>query len=182
MKAILYLVNVSLTLLVGAFILRVLMQLVRVNFRNPIAEIITKITNPLVLPLRKLFPPFKKIDTASIIACLLVSIVMVCIMLSLRGVSLTALFSDPLSLIWTALRNLLSLTLGLYWILVLFSVLLSWIQTGNHSPFTSIIHQLTEPLFAPIRRMIPPLGGLDVTPIPVLILLGALQQQFGFIL
>jgi len=183
MKAILYLVNISFTLLLGAFILRILMQLVRANFRNPVAEIITKITNPLVLPLRKVFPPIKKFDTASFIACLIISIIMVIVIVTLRGfVAPTELLSDPLNLVWLALRNLLSLTLSLYWVLILFSILISWIQPGSHSPFTSLLHQLTEPLFAPIRRLIPPIGGLDITPIPILILLGALQQQFGFAL
>jgi len=179
MKAIIYLINTGLSILLGIFILRFIMQITKTDFRNPIAQIITKVSNPIILPLRKVIPPIKKIDTATIIATLVVSISMVLIMLSLRGISLASLFNDPVSLVILSLRNILSLTLTIYWVLILFSVIISWIQPNNYSPFTSFLHQLTEPVLAPVRRLLPPIGGLDITPIPVLILLTALQQQFG---
>ncbi len=175
MKALIYLINISLSIFVGAFILRFLLQVVRANFRNPVVELVTKITNPLIIPLRKVLPPIKKIDTASLIACLISSLGMIIIMQLL----LAGTLSQPLDLVWAALRNLLSMTLTLYWILIIFHILISWIQPGSHSPFTALIYQLTEPVLAPARRLIPPIGGLDLSPIPVLILLSAFRVQFG---
>jgi len=180
MKAIFYLLNIALTLGVGLFLIRLFLHLVKANFRNPITEVIAKITNPIILPLRKVFPAVGKIDSASVIATILASLIMIVILLLVRGIPVAELIERPLDILWMSLKNLLSLSLQLYWILILFSILLSWIQQGNHSPITSFIHELTEPLLAPVRRLIPPIGGMDISPIPVIILISALQQQFSF--
>jgi len=178
MIALTYLTNVFLTIIVGIFILRFLFQLVKADFRNPVIEVITKLTNPIILPLRKILPPLGKIDTASIVAIIVSSILMVSVMHLLTHGNLDVL-TNFAALTVTTLRNILSLILSLYFVLILFHIIISWIQPGNHSPFTTVIYQLTEPVLGPARRLIPPFGGLDLSPIPVLFLISALRLQFG---
>lgn len=176
MKAIIYILNAILSLAVGTFMLRFAMQLVRADFRNPVANVILKFTNPIILPLRKFVPPIRKIDTATILSCLLASLLMVCIMLLVTPFPLQTI--NPVSFTILVFKNALSIILGLYSILVLLSVLLSWFAPHGNAPFADTIKQLTDPLLNPVRKIIPDLGGLDISPVPVLILIGALQYQF----
>ncbi len=170
MDAIRYLVGALLWLAVFAFLMRVVLQLVRADFRNPIAQAIVRITNPLVLPLRRVIPPLGKIDAASIVALLLVELAAAAILLSLEGLGLP---SAPVLARFT-LFDLAQKLLQFYLVAILIYVVLSWVAPGTYSPAGALLASICEPLLAPVRRIIPPIGGLDLSALFVLIGLQAL--------
>jgi YggT family protein len=173
MDALLYIVNALVTLLVIAFLLRLLLPLVRADLRNPLGEAVFKLTNPLVLPLRKLLPPVRSFDVASLVALLLVQFAGTTLMRVLAGVGLR-----PEAILVGGLRELLLTVLQFYFFAVLAYALLSWFSGAGYSPAGRVLARLVEPLLAPIRRVVPPLGSLDLSALILLIVLQALQRLF----
>lgn len=172
MEALYFIVRTLLqVLLVTAFLLRVLFPLVRADSRNQLSQAVIRITNPLVLPLRKLLPPMGRIDTASIIALLLVQATTTAILWLLgaypRNIGL-ALFLQ------IVLMSLLSTLLLFYTYALLLYVLLSWIAPGTYSPAAGLLTSLCEPLLRPVRRLIPSIAGIDLSALFVIVGLQAL--------
>ena len=170
MQALLFVLNALLTLVVIAFLLRVLMPLVRADFRNPIGEAVLKLTNPLVLPLRKVLPPGKRFDPASLVALLIVQFAGTALLQLVAGGGFRL---DAILL--GGLRDLLHAVLQFYFFAVLVYALMSWFAGAAYNPAAQILGKLVEPLLAPIRRIVPPLGGLDLSALFLLIALQALQ-------
>jgi len=170
MSALIYLVQTLFGLYQAVLLLRLLMQMTRADFRNPLARGIVQITDPVILPLRKLLPPAGKVDTASIVAILVVSLLkLAVIQLLLIGVMpglgwfVRAMFIDVLRMV-----------LQTYFFSVLLYGLLSFVAQGNYNPIQALLASICEPVLSPIRQRIPPLGGLDLTPLWVLIAIQAL--------
>ncbi len=175
MAALRYLVSALLWLAVFAFLMRVILQIVRADFRNPLAEAIVRVTNPLVLPLRRVIPPLRKLDLASVVALLIVELLAQAIILSLDGLSLTRYGLPSIGLLLHAAVFDLVIKLVQFYIgAVLIYVLLSWIAPGTYSPAASLLSSICEPILAPVRRAFPLIGGLDLSPLFVLIGLQAL--------
>jgi len=170
MAALLFILDALLTLVVVAFLLRLLMPIVRADFRNPIGQAVLQLTNPLVMPLRRLLPPAGRIDVASAAALLVVQLAKTAALRLVSGAGLPLL---PLA--GGALRDLASTVLQFYFVVVLVYALLSWVAPGNHGPGPQLLGRLCEPLLAPLRRIVPPIGGLDLSALFVLIGLQALQ-------
>lgn len=170
MSALFFIVDALLTLVVVAFLLRLLMPLVRADFRNPVGQAVLQLTNPLVMPLRKLLPPAGRVDAASVVALLAVQLAKTAALRLLAGAG-----AAVLPLLSGALRDLASTVLQFYFVVMLLYVLLSWVAPGNYSPAAQLLGRLCNPLLAPLRRVLPPLGGLDLSPLFVMIGLQALQ-------
>jgi YggT family protein len=170
MTAILFVLNALLTLAVIGFLLRVVMPLVRADFRSPLGQAVLRFTDPLVKPLRRILRPVGKVDVASIVALLAVQI---------AGSTLVRLVAGggflPGPILVDALRGLAYTILQFYTIAVLVQALLSWVAPGTYNPATQLLRRICEPLLAPVRRLIPPIGGLDFSSLFVLIGLQALQ-------
>jgi YggT family protein len=170
MAALLFILDALLTLVVVAFLLRLLMPVVRADFRNPIGQAVLQFTNPLVMPLRKLLPPAGRLDVASVVALLAVQLAKIAILRLVAGAGLAL---QPLVI--GALRDLASTVLQFYFVAVLIYALLSWVAPGGYSAGAQLLGRLCEPLLAPLRRIVPPIGGLDLSALFVLIGLQALQ-------
>jgi YggT family protein len=170
MQALLFILNALLTLVVVAFLLRVLMPLVRADFRNPIGEAVMSVTNPVVMPLRKLLPPGKRFDPASLVALILVQLAGTALLRAVAGGGFS-----PQAVVVGGLYALLHTVLQFYFFAVLLYALLSWFGGGGYNPAAQILGRLVEPLLAPIRRVVPPLGGLDLSALFLMIGLQALQ-------
>ena len=170
MAAILFVLNALLTLVVIAFLLRVVMPLVRADFRSPLGQAVLRFTDPLVKPLRRILRPVGKVDVASSVALLAVQI---------AGSALIRLVAGggfhPGPILVDGLRGLAYTILQFYTVAVLVQALLSWVAPGTYNPATQLLHRVCEPLLAPFRRLIPPIGGLDFSALFVLIGLQALQ-------
>ncbi|NJD31630.1 MAG: YggT family protein [Gammaproteobacteria bacterium] len=170
MAAILFVLNALLTLVVVAFFLRLVMPLVRADFRTPLGQAVLRFTDPLVKPLRKLLPPAGKLDVASIVALVLVQLGGTALVRFVAGAGFA-----PGPVVAAGLLALAGTVLQFYSIAVLVQALLSWVSPGAYSPATQLLDRLCAPLLAPVRKVVPPLGGLDFSPVIVLIGLQALQ-------
>ncbi len=170
MEAIRYIVDTLLWLLTLAFLLRFLLQLVRADFRDPLADAIVRVTNWLILPLRKLLPPVGKIDTATVVAIIAIASARTAILLWLSGVG----FGDPLLFLRMTLIGLLDLTLRIYLFAFLLYWLTSFVTSGGYAPGVRLLSQLCEPILKPVRRLIPPIGQIDFSVLWVSIAIGAL--------
>lgn len=171
MQVIIYLVEAVLQyLLVTAFLLRLALPLARANMRNQLSQAVLRVTNPLVLPLRRVLPPVGRIDTASIAALVLVQLATTALILLLRNLNP----ADPSLLLRSAAYSLLEMALQFYRIAMFIYVLLSWVAPSAYSPATDLLTSLCEPPLRLVRRFIPPIAQLDLSPIFVLIALTAL--------
>jgi YggT family protein len=173
MQAMLFLIDTAFNLFLMVVILRLWLQLVRADFYNPFSQFVVKATNPLVLPLRKIIPSIGSLDTATLLLAYAVVLTKL-VILQLLQVGQVALLPSVIFALIMLVKEALTL---LFWILVI-RALLSWFSQG-HSPVEMVMHQLTEPLLRPIRRILPPLGGLDLSVLVVLIGLQFLNILFS---
>lgn len=171
MDALVFLVDSLLTFLVYAFLLRVLLQLLRADFRNPLAQAVLTLTNWLVMPLRRLLPPVGRFDTASFVALLVVQFAATLVLFRLR----TGALYPFVPLAAEALRALALSILLLYTVLIFVYALLSFIAQGVRSPATALLSALCEPVLGPLRRVLPVLGGIDFSPLVAIVGLQALR-------
>jgi YggT family protein len=170
MDAIRYIVDTLLWLLTLAFVLRFLFQLVRADFRDPMADAIVRVTNWLILPLRKILPPIGKIDTATVVALLIVASVRTLAAFALLGEGL----GDPLQFLRITIINLADLVLRVYLFALLLYWLTSFVSPGGYAPGVRLLSQLCEPILKPVRKLIPPIGQIDLSVLWVSIAIGAL--------
>jgi YggT family protein len=170
MQAIYYIVETLIGLFEVLLLVRLLMQLTRADFRNPIGRAVVQLSDPLVRPLRRLLPPIGKTDSASVVAVLIVAAAKVWILQLLQGFALP----PPLFMLRAVTLDLLNLVLKTYRFFIFVNALLSFVAPGNYSPAQSILASLCNPVLNPIRRVIPPVGGLDLSPLWALIAIQAL--------
>ncbi|WP_427977897.1 YggT family protein [Agarivorans sp.] len=169
MQAFSYLIEVVCNLYLMVVLLRVWLQMARADFYNPLSQFVVKATNPVVVPLRRIIPGFAGIDWAAVFVALLVSFAKWGILMQMRGgfdltaVAILAFFS-----------TLKEAGMLLFWVLLLRAIL-SWVSQGR-SPVEYVLGQLTEPLLAPIRRIIPAIGGLDLSVLVLFIALNFLNM------
>jgi len=175
MAALYFLVDTILTFAVYAFLVRVLLQLVRADFRNPLAQAVVALTNWLVLPLRRVLPPIGRVDTASFAALLAVQFAATLILFRLR----TGALFPFVPLAAAALRSLALAGLMLYTVLIFVYAALSFIAPGVRSPATSMLASLCEPVLQPLRRILPTVGGIDFSPLVAIVGLTALRILIG---
>ena len=169
-EALLFLVRALTDLYLLTFLLRFLLQCVRADFYNPLAQFIVKVTNPLVIPARRLIPSAGGVDLPTLVVLVLLQVAVTCLLLTLGGEPLTVTEVAK----WTVLQ-LISLVLLFYFISILIYVILSWVARGEYHPVASVLAAVNEPILRPVRRLIPPIGGLDLSPLVVLLLIQALR-------
>lgn len=175
MTAIYYIVETLLSLALFVFLARLLLQLTRVDFRNPISQAVVRLTNPVILPLRRVLPPLGKLDTASVVAVLLVAAVEVAGLFALHSVGM------PGPLVWaqTMLVEIGRTLLRIYLFAIFLYAFLSLIAPNGYSPLQSVLASLCEPVLRPIRRLIPAVAGLDLSPLWAIIVIQALLYSLS---
>ena len=170
MEAIRFVVDTLLWLLTLAFVLRLLLQLVRADFRDPLADAIVRVTSWLIKPLRRFIRPIGKLDTATVVAVLLVA--------SLRTFSIMALAGAGTADLGVFLRitsiDLAGMVLRIYLFAMLLYWLTSFVSPGGYAPGVRLLAQLCEPILKRVRRVIPPIGQIDFSFLWVSIAIGAL--------
>jgi len=155
-----FLITTLISLYILAVMLRFLLGVVRADFYNPVSQFLVRITNPLLVPLRKVIPVVGKFDTAAIVLMLVLQLISVFIVISLRGASVSFL-----SLLLYTVGELFMLLINILLISIVVQVIMSWISPGTYSPVTSLLYSLTSPILRPIQRIIPPLSGIDLSPL-----------------
>lgn len=166
-EALLFLIRTAFDLYLLAVTLRFLLQLVHADFYNPVSQFLVKITNPPLRPLRRIIPGFGGTDWASLVFMLLLKAVEI----TLLALIATGHVPTVHGLLVLSLAQILNLIIYIFIITILIQVILSWVNPGAYNPATVLLHYLTEPLLRPARRLIPPIGGLDLSPIAVFIFL-----------
>ena len=154
-------------------LLRFILQMVRADFYNPMSQFIVRATQPLLRPLRKVIPGFGGVDLASLALAILVQMLLMVITLILMGYGVGGFVLQVL--IW-AIIGVTSLFLKVFFFALIISVILSWVAPGTHNPAAELVNQICEPLLAPIRRILPNLGGLDLSPIFAFIALNLIDM------
>jgi YggT family protein len=165
-----FLIQTVFGLYILAVMLRLLLQWVRADFYNPISQFIVKITNPPLKPLRRVIPGWGGIDLASVlllIALQMAELFFVNVTLG-RALGISVLFI-------TTIAELLDLLINILIGAILIQVILSWVAPGSYNPLIGLVHKITEPLLAPARRLIPPLSGIDLSPLVILVILQLLK-------
>ncbi len=170
-SALVFIINALTSLYLLVLLLRFWLPWLRADFRNPLAQGILKLTSPVVVPLRRLVPSFGRLDTATVLVAFVIQYLAILMILLIMGAS--ASFS---AIATTAIVKLVLLSINLFMFAIFIRIVLSWISPGQHNPATALIATLTEPVLRPFRRWIPPIGGFDISPIFVIILLGALTR------
>ncbi|WP_172838781.1 YggT family protein [Solemya velesiana gill symbiont] len=152
-------------------LLRFLLQLMRADFFNPISQFVVKLTTPVLNPLHRIIPGVAGLDIASLTLAWLVKSVELLLIMLIIGIdtNLLAAFS------W-AVPELIALLINIFFFAILLQVILSWINPGGYNPAASLLHSLTEPLLRPARRVLPELGGIDISPMLVMAGLWLLQM------
>lgn len=172
-----FLVEVLFSFYIGAILIRFLLALSRANFYNPLSQSLVKITNPVLVPLRRIIPPLGKLDTAAMVLALGLKMIQTLLLVALQGSEA----SLPVVLVY-AIIDLLRTVIYIYIIALLVQAVLSWVGNHQGNPLADILHSLTEPLLRPVRQFVPVVGMMDFAPMVAMLLLYIVLivlQSFG---
>lgn len=161
-----FLINALVGLYLIAIMLRVVLQAVRADFFNPICQFLVRVTNPAILPLRRIIPGFMGIDMAGIVLLLIVQTLELLVISWIAG---PVLHFPGIFLL--AVAELLRLLAYLYIFAIVIFALLSWVNPDPANPVVPLLWRLTSPVLTPARQLLPSMGGIDISPMLVIILL-----------
>lgn len=159
-----FLIETILNLYLVALMLRVLLEARRADWRNPLVQILIHATEPLVAPLRRIVPNLGRVSLAGIVLLYLLQVTILVVVTLINGFEI-----HWVTLLVTAILRLARTLLILYLVLIFIGVILSWIGPRARHPIVPLIFELNEPVLAPIRRFMPNLGGLDLSPLVAII-------------
>lgn len=170
-NALLFLVTTLFDLLMWAFLLRIFLQWVRADFYNPISQAIWKATRFPTDLLRPYLPVVRGINLAAVLAVVVICLIYVYSIIGMLGFKV-----DPFSSLWFALLKLTVLTINLFTFTLFVQAVMSWLGPGVNNPASNILWSLNEPLLRPVRRLIPPVSGLDLSPLALILVLQVLNR------
>jgi YggT family protein len=148
-----------------------MLQLSRADFYNPISQFIVKATNPLLIPLRRIIPSVGSVDTASLVLAVFFQLAVV----SLKMLVLSGSIANLAFLIALSIVMVLGVVLNVYFWALIIMIVSSWVAPGSNNPALVLINQIVEPLMQPFRKLLPPMGGLDLSPILVFLVIQVLE-------
>lgn len=171
----LYLVQTALGLYLLIMLMRFLIQLMLADFYNPICQFLVRATNPLVLPVRRVLPAQGRFDPASLLLAVFIQLLAIYILLWI-SIDTSRYTLPPVSMIlaWSVV-SVIGLIVKIYFFALLGMIILSWVAPGTSNPAAYLMYQLTEPVMAPFRKMLPSMGGIDFSPILVFILINIIE-------
>ena len=166
-QAAVFLIEIAFGLYILAILLRYLLASVRADFYNPLSQFIIKVTNPPIKPLRRFIPGYLGVDWPSIILLVAVQGLEIILIALVTSGKIPA----PMGLAVLTVAYLLKTIIYVYIVIIIIQIIISWVNPGAYNPATVIMYQLTEPVLKPARRLIPPAGGFDWSPLVVMIIL-----------
>lgn len=194
LNAIGFILGIMFNLYATVVAVRFVMQVVHADYYNPLAQGIVRITDPLLKPMRRVIPSVKRYDTSSLLLCFIVLFLKLLVfkLLSLGyvpalGQSLLVSGVAPAKLVIIAFLDLIHQFFNVFIFALIIQAILSWIPGAAGNPVQSLVSAISEPVLRPLRNLIPPMGGIDLTVFFTIIglfalrifLLGTLQQVFG---
>ncbi len=166
-----FLVTTLFSLYILAVMLRFLLGVVRADFYNPVSQFLVRITNPLLLPMRKVIPSLGRYDTSALLLMLLLQFISLGLVVLLRGISVPVV-----TLLIVAVGELVMLAINVFMFAIIIQVILSWVNPGNYNPVTALLYSITSPIMRPLQRLIPPISGIDLSPLVAIIGLQVLRM------
>ena len=166
-----FIISTLFGLYILAFMLRLLLGLVRADFYNPVSQFLVRITNPLLVPLRKVLPSIGKFDSSAVLIMVLLQFMALSLIVMLRGNGFPVL-----ALLLATVGELVALLLNVYLVAIIVQVIISWVNPGSYNPVSALLHSLTEQVLRPIRQLLPPIAGIDLSPLFALIGLQVLKM------
>jgi YggT family protein len=165
-------VQIVFGILIFLVLARFILQVVRADFYNPISQMFVKVTNPMLRPLRKVIPGVFRLDMAAIVLLLILQCVELAITHTIGGIGL----HNPAMFTIEAIGTLISHAAQLYLICIFIIIIMSWINPSAYQhPLVQIAVQITNPIMRPCRRILPPISGIDFSPILALIIIFAIM-------
>jgi YggT family protein len=168
-----FIIQTVFSLYILAVMLRFLFQLLRAPFHNPISQFIVTVTNPLLKPLRRIIPGFMGVDMAAVLLMLILQAVEIILILLLYGP-----LPGPLGVILISIGKLLELAVYIFMFALFARIIIGWINPHLYNHATMLLASLTDFMMQPARRLIPPVGMLDLSPIVLFLLLGLILRLF----
>jgi len=166
-----FLVTTLFSLYILAVMLRFLLGAVRADFYNPVSQFLVRITNPLLLPIRKVIPSIGSFDTSALLLMLLLQLLSLSLIVLLRGISVSLV-----TLLVMSVGELIMLTINVFMFAIVIQVILSWVNPGSYNPVTALLYSITSPIMRPIQRLIPTISGIDLSPLVAIIGLQVLRM------
>lgn len=163
----LFLIQTLFDLFIYVLILRFLLEMIHADYYNPLSQFSLKLTQWMVQPIRRIVPRSRHVDYATLILLFALEIIKLYLVLSLKFGALP----NFIGIFIMTIAELLEKFITFYFYAIIMRVILSWITPAHHNPIFFIITQLTEPLLLPCRRLIPLIGGFDLSPLFALIIL-----------
>jgi YggT family protein len=164
-----FLIETLFSLYIGAVVLRMLLGYAGANFYNPLSQFLVKITNPVLVPLRRFIPSIGKIDTAAVVLALGLTIIKI-VLLSLIVFGSV----NIIGVLFTSIIDLIKVVIWVYIISLIVQAVMSWVGSAHGNPVAPLIQSLTDPLLRPVRRVMPNIGALDLSPLVVILILNIL--------
>ena len=170
--ATIFVIQTLISLYLTIVLLRFVLQLVRADFYNPLSQFIVRATQPLLRPLRKIIPSLFGLDMSSLLLAIVIQFLLMGLVLLLSY----GIIGNPLQLLVWSIIGVTALFLKIFFFAMIISVILSWVAQGSHNPGAELVSQICEPALAPFRRIVPSLGGLDISPILAFMVLKLLDM------
>ena len=169
-QAVYFIVKALTQLFLLLYLLRLWLPIVQADFRNPIAQGVLRLTSPLIIPVRRIVPSIGRLDTAALLVTYAIqyAIVLVLLLISQR-------MAGTLVIAITSLLELGILSLNLFFFAILIKIILSWVAPHTHNPISAIAASLAEPILGPFRRLLPAIGGMDLSPVFAIVLIKAAE-------
>lgn len=166
-----FLIQTFFDIYIVIIMLRLILQLTRADFYNPLSQFIVKVTSPVLNPIRKVVPGYGGVDIASLLLMYALKVVEILLLVVISGFGFRLLES----LIW-ALPALIALTLNVFLFAIIIQAILSWVRPDPYNPAMSILNSITAPVLKPFRKLVPPVSGLDLSPMAAIVTLYVAQM------
>jgi YggT family protein len=164
-RAGIFLISTAFNLYILILVLRLLLAFARANYFNPLTQFIIKVTQPLVAPLRRIIPNYRGIEFSTLVLIILFETIKIALLSTLYVGS-----PEIATVFLLAFLDTIKIILNTFFYAILLQALLSWFQPG-YSPAGQVLQQITSPILTPVKRLLPPINGIDFSPIPAMILL-----------
>ena len=161
-----FLIDTLFSLYILAVMLRFLLQWIRADFYNPVSQFLVKITHPLLKIMRRFIPAIGRVDSSSLLLALILQMIANFSILALKGLSI-----GVVALALLSFTDLIKMMMDIFVYAIFAAALLSWFAAGSYSAVSSILYSLTEPMLSVCRKVLPDMGGIDLSPLVALVLL-----------
>lgn len=178
LSALSFIIETAFSLYIMVVALRFIMQLVKADYYNPLAQFVVKVTNPLLVPLRKIVPGFGKMDLSALVLGFLLILAKLLIFkglglgyLNIAGYTIATAHLTLVTALGVALVDLIALLFNIFMFSIVILALISWINPQPGNPVVAVLGSITAPVLRPFRQRIPPISGIDLSPLAAIVTL-----------